>query len=193
MPSPTIEIRPLTVGPVRTNCYVVCREGRDDCAVIDPGDQPERIRQVCAGRRIAAILLTHGHFDHIAAVRALCEGAEIIIHELDACMLTDARKNAGAGFYMPVTAPEATRTVREGDTVEAAGLSFRVLHTPGHTPGSVCYELEDVLFTGDTLFADGCGRTDLWGGNSEDMQASLRRLAALRAGRRILPGHGGFA
>ena len=193
MPSPAIEVTSLTVGPVQTNCYIVRRAERGDCVVIDPGDEAERIRQACAGRRIAAILLTHGHFDHIAAIRELCEGAEIIIHELDACMLTDGRKNAGEIFGLPVTAPEATRTVREGDTVDAAGLSFQVLHTPGHTPGSVCYELEDALFTGDTLFADGYGRTDLPGGNSQEMRASLRRLLPLRETHRILPGHGGCA
>ena len=176
-----MRIDELTVGMIQTRCYILSREGGTECAVIDPGAEAERIRKAAGGKRIAAILLTHGHFDHIAAVRDLAEpDTRIVIHELDAPMLTDPVLNAGAGLLgRSITAPEATDKVREGDELELAGLKIRVLHTPGHTPGSVCLLIEGELFTGDTIFDYGWGRTDLPGGSEEQMAASLRRLAPL--------------
>lgn len=189
-----LQIRRVTVGPLalRTQCYVLWREGRADCVVIDPGDEPERIRQALDGKHLAAILLTHGHFDHIGAVGALAgEDTEIIIHRLDAPLLSDPERNVSAMVRRRITAPMATRLVEEGDRVEAAGIAFTVLHTPGHTPGSVCYQTEHALFTGDTLFAQGWGRTDLPGGDELAMQRSLRRLAPLAGQCAVYPGHGG--
>lgn len=176
-----MRIDELTVGMIQTRCYILSREGGTECAVIDPGAEAERIRKAAGGKRIAAILLTHGHFDHIAAVRDLAEpDTRIVIHELDAPMLTDPALNASLGLLRrAVTAPEATDLVKEGDEPEFAGLKAQVLHTPGHTPGSVCYLIEGELFTGDTLFDYGWGRTDLPGGSEEQMASSLRRLAPL--------------
>ena len=186
----------LTVGIVQTRCYILGAEGSPECVVIDPGAEAERIRKAAGDRRIAAILLTHGHFDHIAAVQDLIQNSElkespkIIIHSLDAPMLTDPVLNAGMGLLRrSVTAPEATDTVREGDELELAGLKIKVLHTPGHTPGSVCYLIGNELFTGDTLFDFGWGRTDLPGGSEEQMAASLRRLIPLAEQYTIHPGH----
>lgn len=178
----------LTVGMVQTCCYILRKEDRQECVVIDPGAEAARIRKHIGGRRIAAILLTHGHFDHIGAVRELAEREsqnseltneepQIIIHALDAPMLEDPKLNASEGLIgRPVTAPEATDLVQEGDELELAGLKIKVMHTPGHTPGSVCYEIEGELFTGDTLFEHGWGRTDLPGGSEQQMMKSLRRL-----------------
>ena len=168
----------LTVGMVQTCCYILGREGGQECIVIDPGAEAARIRKHIGDRKIAAILLTHGHFDHIGAVRELMDpGTKLVIHGLDAPMLGDPRLNASAGLIgRNVTAPEATDTVKEGDEPELAGLKVKVLHTPRHTPGSVCYEIEGELFTGDTVFEHGWGRTDLPGGNEGQMMASLRRL-----------------
>ena len=168
----------LTVGMVQTCCYILGREGGQECIVIDPGAEAARIRKHIGDRKIAAILLTHGHFDHIGAVRELMDhGTKLVIHGLDAPMLGDPQLNASAGLIgRNVTAPEATDTVKEGDEPELAGLKVKVLHTPGHTPGSVCYEIEGELFTGDTVFEHGWGRTDLPGGNEGQMMASLRRL-----------------
>ncbi len=184
-------VQELTVGIVQTCCYIVSKEENSpECIVIDPGAEAERVRKAAGGKRIAAILLTHGHFDHISAVRDLMEAdTRLIIHALDAPMLGDPMLNAGMALLrQPVTAPEATDTVKEGDELELAGLAVKVLHTPGHTPGSVCYEIEGELFTGDTLFEYGWGRTDLPGGNEQQMMDSLRRLMPMA---RSMPFHAG--
>ncbi len=193
-----MNIRTLTVGVVGTHCYILREDGREDCVIIDPGDEAERIRRATEGRRIAGILLTHGHFDHIGAVRPLMEkekertGEEVplLIHALDAEMLENSTLNAGAALLgMEVTAPPATGYLWEGERLTLAGLSIEVLHTPGHTPGSVCFRVGQELFTGDTLFAHGWGRTDLPGGSEKQMYQSLRRLMPLRSAYRIHPGH----
>ena len=205
-----MEIRELTVGMVQTCCYILSKEGGQECIVIDPGAEAARILKATEGKRIAAILLTHGHFDHIGAVRELYDNSQfiihnselsaaagkneedkprIVIHALDAPMLTDPALNAGKGLLgRNITAPEATDLVKEGDEPEFAGLKVKVLHTPGHTPGSVCYLIEGELFTGDTLFEYGWGRTDLPGGSEEQMEASLRRLMPMV---RTMPFHAG--
>lgn len=176
-----MKIDELRVGPVATRCYILYPESGDQCLVIDPGDEAERIRERVGRKRIAGILLTHGHFDHIGGVKSLWkEGTRLVIHELDAPMLTDPSLNAGLSLLgLRITAPEATDLVREGSVLELAGLKVSVLHTPGHTRGSVCYLIEGHLFTGDTMFDHGWGRTDLPGGDEHQMFASLRRLIPL--------------
>lgn len=180
----------LSVGALGTQCYILSLPGRADCLVIDPGAEAERIRPALEGRRVAAILLTHGHFDHIGAVGELAQaGGEICIHALDAEMLTEPRKNLCRMLGRQIVAPPATRLLTEGDEVEAAGMRLQVLHTPGHTPGSVCFRLGDWLFSGDTLFHQGYGRTDFPGGSQADMARSLERLAPLTAQCTLYPGH----
>lgn len=187
------EIRRVVVGPIGTCCYVLSLPGRTDCAVIDPGGEAERVRDATQGRQIAAILLTHGHFDHIGAVKALMsQTTALLVHEADAPLLCDPEQNASWLVGEAVTAPAPTRLLTDGDEIDCAGLRLTVLHTPGHTQGSVCYRLADALFTGDTLFAGGgYGRTDLPGGSAASLRASLRRLLPVAAACAVYPGHGG--
>ena len=186
-----MQIKEITVGIVGTSCYILSQEGRNDCLVIDPGAEADRVRKAAGGKHIAAILLTHGHFDHIGAVGALTEeDTRVLVHEKDARMLPDPSLNASLALLdRPVTAPEATDKLGDGDVLTLAGLDVQVLHTPGHTPGSVCYLIGDHLFTGDTLFEHGWVRTDLPGGNEHDLFASLRRLIPLARKYPIHPGH----
>lgn len=192
MDKATVHILPVAVGELATCCYVLWLDGRDDCLLIDPGAEAERIRAACGGKHIAAILLTHGHFDHIGAVGALMEkDTTLAVHRLDAPLLQDPQANVSWMLGRSVTAPAPTRLLEEGDEVEAAGMTLQVLHTPGHTPGGVCYELGENLFTGDTMFDRGYGRTDLPGGDEDALIRSLRRLMPLRRSHRIFAGHEG--
>ena len=187
-----MQIQSLTVGIVSTNCYILSAdENAAECVVIDPGDEAKRILRAVGSRRIAAILLTHGHFDHIGAVAGLKgEDTPVLIHELDAPMLEDPGLNGSRLLLrQDWKSVPATDLLQEGSRRTFAGLDIEVLHTPGHTPGSVCYRIGDQLFTGDTLFEHGWGRTDLPGGDEHALFASLRRLMPLARTLTIHPGH----
>ena len=183
-----MEIQALQVGSIPTNCYLVFDPGRTDALVIDPGDNPERIFAALNGRTPAAVLLTHGHFDHTGALSA-CEGVPIYIHEADAPMLSDPHLSVGDGNGDLRPRPAATHLLADREQLHLAGLDIAVLHTPGHTPGGVTYQIGDALFTGDTLFAHGYGRTDLPGGDFSALRRSLRRLLHLAGDFRVFPGH----
>lgn len=182
-----MRILTLPVGELDTNCYIVFDVNRQDAVVIDPGAGAESILEALGGRTPSAVLLTHGHYDHTGALAAF-QGVPIYIHELDAPMLASSRLSFGYAAQDHGERPQATDFVKEGQTLELAGLSFEVLHTPGHTRGSVCYKAGLDIFTGDTLFKGDYGRTDLPGGSEEQMRSSLRRLFTYH-GHRIYPGH----
>ena len=179
-----MKVYALPLGDYQTNCYITHADDETKCLIIDPGYQSEDILDVCKekGLEIAAILLTHGHFDHVGAVKELAAetGCDVYLHEADLSM--PPMMTAGKLYY--------THTYDEADVLELAGLSVQVLHTPGHTPGSVCLKIENHLFSGDTLFAGSCGRTDLPGGSWKTIQESLRRLAGLEGSYWVHPGHG---
>ena len=187
----TIQILPL--GAYQTNTYLVRDSGSGTCVVIDPGYDAREILQAvaAAGARVEAVLLTHGHFDHVGAVEQIVEqtGCALYMHKADWAQPIDPMST----YFYPLANCDFTDIsfCREGDAISAAGLTFSVLETPGHTPGSVCYACEDQLFSGDTLFAGSCGRTDLSGGDPAAMQRSLTRLAGLDRPYRVYPGHGG--
>ena len=179
-----MEMKSLALGLYQTNCYIIWGEGADSCAVIDPGFEPERVLDQVRhwGKKVEAILLTHGHFDHVGGVKHITKetGCRVFICKEDLSL--NPRLTDGAIYY--------TDTYKEGDTLTLAGLSLQVIQTPGHTPGCVCLICEDAMFCGDTLFAGTCGRTDLPGGDMAVMRRSLARLKALPADYRVLPGHG---
>ena len=192
MENVTLCVEIVPVGMLQTNCYILSREGSNACVVVDPGGEAKRILTAVGEKRIAAVLLTHGHFDHISAVDGIMQpGTALYIHHADADMLRDPRLNVSWMIGRNVTVASEAQTVREGSVIEAAGICFTVLHTPGHTPGSCCYLAENVLLTGDTLFENGgYGRVDLPGGSGADMMRSLDRLSEITPGKTIYPGHG---
>ncbi len=177
-------IKAIPVGQLETNCYIVTDEDAMLCAVIDPGDESNAILDYLEehGLKCGAVLLTHGHFDHTGAVRALLEetGATLWMHRAD--LGEDKRRGQ-------FDAPEGTHFISDGAVVEVGALRFEVLETPGHTPGSVTYVCGDALFTGDTLFAGSCGRTDFPGGDTQAELRSLRRLGELEGDYEVYPGH----
>ena len=179
-------IKTLPVGQLETNCYVVTDENALVCAVIDPGDESNTILDYIEDNKLSckAILITHAHFDHVSAVNAMLEatGAELYMCEKD----LELAKTGASGRFTP---PENTHFYKDGDEVKVAGLTFKVMETPGHTPGGVTLICGDALFTGDTLFRGSCGRTDLPGGDMRVQLRSLKRLAELPGDYEVYPGH----
>lgn len=183
-----LQIKRMAVGQIGTNCYLLEDSEAKLCAVIDPGDQPNDIdREIRkAGLTLTMTLITHGHFDHVLAVPGLLEkwpGIPVYVHEKEVNW-------EGAGDqYMRLTPVPGIQTVTEGDTIDFGGSKISVLHTPGHSLGSLCFQVGDVLFAGDTLFAGSCGRTDFTGGSVSQILTSLKRLAELEGNLRVCPGH----
>ena len=177
-----MNIHTLPLGAYQTNTYIV--ENGGHCVIIDAGYAPEVILRFLRDHNLMAdaILLTHGHFDHVGAVRELAVELEcpVYLHEKELSM--PPMMTAGPLYY--------THTYGEGDRLQLAGISFRVLHTPGHTPGSVCLVAENHLFSGDTLFAGSCGRTDFPGGDWATIRKSLARLSGMTEDLFVHPGHG---
>ena len=177
-----LKIHTLTLGLYQVNCYIIHKEDSDRCVVIDPGyDAPAVLRFLEEhGLHLEAILLTHGHFDHVGGVKELAADTDckVYIHDLERTM--PEAMTAGP-LYATNTYP---------DRFSISGMDVLVLHTPGHTPGSVCLIIEDAMFSGDTLFAGSCGRTDLPGGDWATILQSLNRLKELPGNYRVFPGHG---
>lgn len=174
-------IKTCVVGFVSTNCYIIHQEDQTQCIVIDPGEVTFELHQYLqqSNLTIAAILLTHGHFDHITGVPALTADNTIPVYayEAEQQLLGDAYMNASKPYRNPITLDQC-RLVKDKELLSVAGLQIQVIHTPGHTVGSCCYYIKDegVLFTGDTLFAGEVGRTDLPTGDYSMLLHSLREV-----------------
>ena len=182
-----MQVKVLQVGPIGTNCYLLEDEKAHVAAVIDPGDEAGRILQVIEddGVDVKYILLTHGHYDHTTAVPELHQAlpqAEIYIHKADA-------NGAGSRLFPLAGQIPDLKFYDEGDTLALGDMTIQVLHTPGHSKGSVTLKVGDVLFCGDTLFAGSCGRTDLAGGSYAEIMASLKKLGQLPGDYHVCPGH----
>ena len=179
-----LKIHCMVLGAYQTNCYIVHQENSDQCIVIDPGYEAHVICDQLDVLHLEpeAILLTHGHFDHVGAVRDLAAtyGCRVFMRIEETTM--PPQLTAGALYY--------TDEYPTDGKLQVAQLDIQVVHTPGHTPGSVCILIEDAMFSGDTLFAGSMGRCDFPGSSIFEMRKSLRRLCALEKNYKVFPGHG---
>lgn len=190
-------LKRLVVGPLETNCYLIACKNTKKAAVIDPGGE-EEVDLILKNLQdndfnLEYIINTHGHIDHIAGNKALKEKtkAMLLIHKLDAPMLSDVNKNFSIFLGKKRFSPPADSFLEEGDEISLGKLKLIIIYTPGHTPGGICLILNNIVFTGDTLFAGGVGRTDLPGGSYQDLQKSIKeKLLVLSDDKIIYPGHG---
>ncbi|MBQ0037546.1 MAG: MBL fold metallo-hydrolase [Clostridiales bacterium] len=185
-----MKIISMQVGPIMTNCYLLCDDQRGVCACIDPGGEAERVEKAiqATGCALAAIYLTHGHFDHCNGVRELVSmhpDVPVYIHAKDA---VDEDLGEYALRFTRLDAHNQ-RYYQEGDVLTLGDLRITVMETPGHSRGSVCLMVENVIFSGDTLFRASCGRTDFDGGDYREILQSLARLAKLDGSYHVYPGH----
>ncbi len=189
-----MQINRMELGIYATNCYIVSGGTDGRCVLIDPADRGDRIIEMMEslGVRPEAVLLTHGHYDHILAVPALQKrypGLPVYCHAAD-CPEALVEYDMGKEFPT-VSAFDNLSPLTDGQSITCAGFTFHVICTPGHTPGSVTFQVEDSLFTGDTLFFGNIGRTDFEGGSYPQIMQSLRVLAALPGNFKVYPGHDG--
>lgn len=192
-----MRIKKFAVGPYWTNCYVVCSEGKD-AVVVDPGGPMREVKDFlnARGLNLKWVLITHGHPDHIAGtaeIRALASEG-VAIHALDAPCLTGGDKALSLMMGTPEAVGAADCLLSDGDVIEAGEMKIRVIFTPGHTRGGCCFYItegsQELLISGDTLFARSIGRTDLPGGDEDELYRSLERLSPFTDSLAVYPGHG---
>ncbi len=187
-------IKTLAVGPIMANCFILGCEETLEAAVIDPGDEADRILFALAESNLTTKLIinTHGHFDHVGANKRLNEvtGAPILIHPLDTPMLSQLANSAAAWGMKADNSPAPDRELQDGDEVTFGKMTLKVLHTPGHTPGGISLYTDNEVFVGDTLFAGSIGRTDFPGGSFETLRESIQqKLFKLSDDLKVYPGH----
>lgn len=188
-------IKMLVVGPIQANCYIVGCEKTGEAAIVDPGDEADRIVQVLNDNKLTAkyIIDTHGHFDHVGANKQVKEmtGGLIVIHPKDAHMLNEISRAAATWGMSVDNSPPPDLEVDEGDVISVGTIEFKVLHTPGHTPGGISLYADNIVLVGDTLFAGSIGRTDFPGGDYQALISNVRdKLFPLGDDVQVLSGHG---
>jgi hydroxyacylglutathione hydrolase len=185
----------LVVGPLQVNCFILADEKTKEAVVIDPGDDAQEILKIIQDKslKVKYIVITHGHFDHVGANKALKDatGAELLIHEGDAPVMASASQHSQAFGLNTQSSPRADRYVKHGDIINAGEVSLKVLHTPGHSPGGISLLDQGMVFTGDSLFAGSIGRTDLPGGDLMTLIRSIKtNLMSLPDDTKVFCGHG---
>ena len=185
----------VNVGPMQVNCYILaCAEGRQ-AIIIDPGDQAHKIKAVLDRHKLipALVINTHGHYDHIGSDDKF--GVSVYVHKQDLVMLEDAKKNLSASFALPYKVKSEIKTLEDRETIKLDCLELEVIHLPGHTPGGIGLLMKkpetNIIFTGDTLFFQGVGRSDLPAGSESELRQSIKeRLFILPSQTKVYPGHG---
>jgi hydroxyacylglutathione hydrolase len=189
-----MRIEKIVVGQLDVNCYIVSEESSREAFVIDPGDEFERIAELLDGKGLSAryIVYTHAHYDHVCAAAELKSrfGSQIVMHEDEEETYRMTKDLCMSWGFVAEDFPPADILVKDGAEVVLGDLAFRIIHTPGHTPGGICLYGGKTLFTGDTLFKGSVGRTDLPGGSKDMLMASLGKLAALPSDTKVFCGHG---
>lgn len=185
------EIKSITLGELGNNCYLITDKSSGLSALVDCTEYSEKMRSFIGDAKLEYILLTHGHFDHIGGVAEVKRnyGTKVVISEQDAPMLNSGKESLSAFFGIKQEKIIPDITVTEGSEIILGETVIKVLSTPGHTKGGVCYLLDDCIFTGDTLFFCSCGRTDFPGGSSKEIMQSLKRLSTLDDSLKVYPGH----
>ncbi|MBI4844218.1 MAG: MBL fold metallo-hydrolase [Nitrospirae bacterium] len=187
-------IKKIIVGPLEENAYIVWDEKTKEAIAIDPGDEGDRIIEMIKseGLDLKLIIYTHAHFDHVGASGDLkaATGARILLHKGDMETYGMAKEHAAFWGFDVDDLPEPDGFLNEGDEVKAGGLSFKVMHTPGHSPGGICLYGEGIVITGDTIFQGSVGRTDFPGGSHDKLKDSFRKILALPDDTKVYSGHG---
>ncbi len=188
-------IKNVVVGPLEVNCYIIGCEDTKEAAIIDPGDNADEIISTIEkeGLKPKFIINTHAHFDHVGGVKAIQDHFKIdfFLHKEDLFLVDNASEQATAFGLKPISKPEVNKYVNNGEIISLGSKSITVIHTPGHSPGCVCYSVDNNVFVGDTLFAGSIGRTDLPGGSYETLINSIKEsLFPLGDNTIVYPGHG---